>query len=224
MRPLPARVSGSLVSVALLCALSGRAAASDEAAPAASDSLTRQEIPSDAAVRREGLEPLVPELAGSPYRIEPGPRAFEHRLSVSPGYGFFGRDRLFTLRVAYNPDAWLGYEAAIGHDPGHSAHAVLHTLSAIVRRPLIGRVQPYLNAGYGMIVVFPGQAVNAISVTKNAVALGGGTEFYIRSDLALRADLRHTSVFGKQRDRDGIVVYDYLQGTIGLAFYRSIRP
>jgi hypothetical protein len=101
---------------------------------------------------------------------------------------------------------------------------VLHTLTAIVRHPLPGRFQPYLSGGYGMILVFPGQSINADPVTKNAIALGGGLEFYIRSDLALRAEVNNATVFGRQSGREGVVTYNYLQETIGLAFYRSIRP
>lgn len=170
------------------------------------------------------LEPLVPELADQPYRLAPGNREFLHRVSVSPGWGTFGSDRLFALRLAYNPNAWLGYEAAIGHDAGTAVHALLHTVSAVVRRPLPGRIQPYGTLGYGMIVVFPGLSVNAAPVTKNALTWGGGVELYLRSDLAVRGDLRQATVFGRQRDREGIVAYDYLEGTIGLAFYRSVRP
>jgi len=170
------------------------------------------------------LEPLVPELAAHPYRLAPGPREFQNRLSFSPGYGALGTDALFVFRLAYNPDPWLGYEASIAHNPGQSVHAMLHTFNAIVRHPLPGRFQPYGAAGYGMMLVFPGTTVNAKPVTKNALTVGGGLEFYIRSDLALRADARYATVFGRQRDRDGVVVYDYLQETIGLSFYRTIRP
>ncbi len=173
---------------------------------------------------RRGLEPLVPAIAGHPYRLEAGLRPYRNRLSVSPGYGSFGTGRLYTLRVAYNPEPWLGYEAAIGHNPGHAVHAVMHTLSVIVRRPLTGRAQPYLTGGYGMVIVFPGQAVNAVPVTKNSLTVGGGCELYLRSDLALRAEVRHATIFGEQRDRQGIVAYEYSKGTIGLSFYRSIQP
>ncbi len=173
---------------------------------------------------RATLEALVPELAADPYRLSPGPREYRHRLAVSPGYGTLGSERLFTLRLAYHPDEWLGYEAAIGHNPGHAVHAVLHTFSAIVRRPLPGRFQPYLAGGYGMVIVFPGRSLNAASVTKNSVTFGGGLEFFLRNDLALRADARRATVFGQQRDREGIVAYDYSQGTIGLAYYRPVRP
>ena len=169
----------------------------------------------------DGLEALVPELAAHPYRLAPGVRPFLSRLSVSPAFGFFGTERLFALRVAYNPNSWLGYEAGIGHNPGHAVHAVLHTLSVLVRRPCR---QPYATGGYGMVIVYPGQSVNADPVTKNTLNIGGGLEFYLRSDLALRAEMRQAVVFGEQRDREGIVAYDYLQGTIGLAFYRSILP
>jgi hypothetical protein len=170
------------------------------------------------------LEPLNPEIAAHPYRLAPGVREYEHRLSVSPAWGSFGDDPMFALRVAYNPVPWLGYEASVAHTPGHAVHALLHTVNAIVRRPFPGRFQPYATAGYGMMIVYPGQAVNALPVTKNALAAGGGLEVYIRSDLALRGDVRHATVFGEQRDRAGIVAYPYTQATIGLAFYRTVRP
>jgi len=172
----------------------------------------------------DGLEALVPELALHPYRIAPGPRPFRHRLSFSPGYGGLGAKRLFLARVTYHPTDWLGYEWSLGHNPGQSVHAALHMLSAVVRRPLPGRLQPYVAGGYGMMLVFPGQSLNAAPVTKNALAFGGGLEFYARGDLAVRADVRRATVLGRERDRDGIVAYDYLQYTFGLAFYRSIRP
>lgn len=170
------------------------------------------------------LEYLVPELAASPYRLEPGVRSFLHRLSFSPGFGNLGSERLFSLRVAYSPNDWLAYEGSIGHNPGRSVHAVLHSVGAILRRPLPGRFQPYLTAGYGMMLVFPGESINADPVTKNALTAGGGLEFYIRSDLALRADVSNATVFGRQYGREGIVAYNYLQETIGLSFYRTMKP
>jgi hypothetical protein len=75
-----------------------------------------------------------------------------------------------------------------------------------------------------MMTVFPGQTVNAAPVTKNTLTIGGGVEFYIRNDLALRTDLRQATILGQQRDRAGIVAYEYAQGTIGLSFYRTVRP
>ncbi len=176
------------------------------------------------AFTRDGLEALVPELAEHPYRIEPGPRPYRNRLAFSPGYGRLGSKPLFVARVTYHPNAWLGYEWSFGHNPGQSVHAALHQLSAVVRRPLSGRFQPYLAAGYGMMLVFPGQSLNAAPVTKNTLSYGGGLEFHIRGDLAVRADLRHAVVIGRERDRPGTVAYDYLQQTVGLAFFRSIRP
>lgn len=180
--------------------------------------------PAFAEESADGLEALNPELAAEPYRLAPGERPFQQRLSVSPGFGFLGSERLFTMRVAYNPSRWLGYEGSIAHNPGQSVHAVLHTVSAVVRRPLSGRFQPYLTGGYGMILVFPGQSLNAAPVTKNTLSAGGGLEFYIRTDLALRAEVRNATVFGRQGNRDGVVAFNYLQETIGLSFYRSIRP
>jgi hypothetical protein len=172
----------------------------------------------------DGLEHLVPELATQPYRLAPGERPFLHRMAVTPGYGLLGAERLFALRLAYNPNHWLGWEASVAHNPGEAVHAVLHGLTAIVRHPLAGRFQPYLSGGYGMITVHPGRSINADPVSKNMLSAGGGLEFYIRSDLALRADVQYATVFGRKRDRDGVVAYDYLQQTIGLSFYRSVAP
>lgn len=173
---------------------------------------------------KDGLEALVPEVAEHPFRVEPGVRPFQHRIAFSPGYGTLGSKSLFVARVTYFPNTWLGYEWSIGHNPGQSVHAALHMLSLVARRPFTGRFQPYAAAGYGMMLVFPGQSINADPVTKNALTYGGGLEFFIRSDLALRADMRRATVLGRERNQDGIVAYNYLHQTIALAFYRSIRP
>jgi len=176
------------------------------------------------AADKAPLEALNPELAAHPYRLEPGVYPFEHRLAVCPAFGFLGSERLFAMRIEYCPTSWLGYEGSIAHNPGSSVHAVLHSFSVNLRHPLTGRVQPYASGGYGMILVFPGLATNADPVTKNALTLGGGMEVYIRNDLALRADFKNATVFGRQGNHDGIVAYNYLQETIGLTFSRTIQP
>ena len=170
------------------------------------------------------LQPLVPELADHPYHLEPGVHPYEHRLAFSPAFGFLGSERLFAVRVEYSPTPWLAYEGSIAHNPGRSVHAVLHTFTANLRRPMPGRFQPFVSGGYGMILVFPGLASNADPVTKNALTIGGGMELFIRNDLALRADLKHATVLGRQGDHDGIVAYNYLQETIGFSFCRTIKP
>jgi opacity protein-like surface antigen len=190
---------------------------SDERAPSAA-------TPAPVVRTRDGLEALNPELALAPYRLAPGPRQFQNRISFSPGYGALGNEPMFVARVAYSPSPWLGYEWSLGHDPGRAAQAVLHMISAVVRHPLSGRFQPYATGGYGMMLVSTGLSTNAKPVTKNALTIGGGVEFYVRSDLALRGEARYATVFGRERDHDGVVVFDYLTETIGLAFYRSIRP
>ncbi len=209
-----------LLPLALLAALAFATAARAEDAPA--DGAAAPAAP--AAHRRDGLEALVPALAGDAYALAPGPRPFLNRLAVTPALGVLGSERLFAMRVAYNPNRWLGYEAELAHNPGQAVHAVLHRLSLVVRRPLPGRLQPYATAGYGMAVVLPGRSVNADAVTKNMLALGGGLELYIRDDLALRAEMRRSTVFGRQANREGLVAYDYAEQTLGLAFYRSITP
>ena len=54
------------------------------------------------------------------------------------GYGRFGSERMFTARITYNPNPWLGYEGAIGHTMGQSAHALSNSLSLLLRAGLCG--------------------------------------------------------------------------------------
>lgn len=230
MRPTLLRTLWALALLAL-CArpatshADGTETPDSTAVAAAAPGPMAEPAPAQGPVRtHDGLEALVPELAEHPYRLAPGVRPFQNRLAVSPAYGMLGSKRLFALRVTYHPSQWLGYEWSIGHNPGQSVHAALHMLSVIARRPLPGRFQPYAAVGYGMMLVFPGESINAAPVTKNALAIGGGLEFYIRGDLAIRADLRHDTVLGRERDKEGTVAYQYFQQSIGLAFYRSIRP
>ena len=176
------------------------------------------------ASAEDQLEPLVPAVANATYSLSDGPRPFKNRLAVSPAYGRLGSEPLFSLRVAYYPNSWLGYEASFGHNPGRSVHAVLHSVSAIVRHPFPGRFQPYAKAGYGMLMVSPGPSLNADPVTKNALTIGGGLEVYIRNDVALRAESQLATVIGSERNREGTVAYNYPMYTIGLEFFRTIAP
>lgn len=165
---------------------------------------------------------LVPSLEGVGYRVSEGKRQFEHRISFSPGFGQLGNQDLFAFRAGYNPNAWLGYEILLGHNPASSLHALLHTFNVILRYPLPGRAQPYACVGYGMMTVFPGEAINADPVSKNTVTAGGGIELYIRDDVALRAEMSGATVFGQQLGVDGTVTYAYREYTIGFTFYRSL--
>jgi hypothetical protein len=196
----------------------GRADA-PEAEPATEESFAPA---STANTTPEGLEHLVPAL-GDPWKMAAGRRPFQHKVSFSPGYGSLGDKRLYAWRFAYNPNAWLGWEAAIEHTPGDAVHAALHTISGMLRYPLPWRLQPYVAGGYGFIMVFPGEVVNADPVTENVLTGGGGLELYIRDDVAIRAEMRRTTVIGGQRDREGTVAYEYAEATIGFAFYRQLN-
>lgn len=220
----------ALAAVVLALALAGPAAAQGVAhdslttEDAVIDSIADPATPQAAAHGPRPLEALVPTVAANSWGVSDGVRPYRNRPSFSPGFGWLGNQRLFSFRLAYAPDDWLAYEAALEHNPAQSVHAVLHSLSAIVRHPFAGRLQPYAALGYGMFMVFPGRSINADPVTKNALTLGGGLEMFIRNDLALRGDLRRATMFGRQKDREGVVTYDYSEGTIGLVFYRSIAP
>jgi len=169
-----------------------------------------------------GREYLVPALAEDPLRVGDGPRPYRSRISFSPGFGQLGRERLYAFRLAYNPNEWLGWEAAFGHNPGESVHALLHTLSAIVRYPLPWRLQPYGSLGYGMIMVSPGESLNSDPVTKNTLTAGGGLEVYVRDDVAVRLEARSVTVLGGTADDGGAASWRYAEKTIALAFYRSL--
>jgi hypothetical protein len=213
MTPRPGRFLVMLELGVLASTLAwGRAAAA-----AASGSETSDAAPANVF---HGREYLVPALAENPLSVGEGRRPFLRRISFSPGYGTLGSERLYSLRGAYNPSSWLGYEVALGHNPGDTVHALLHTLSAHVRYPLPWRLQPYGTLGYGMIMVFPGESLNAAPVTKNALAAGGGIELYIRDDVALRFEMRNVTVLGG--DSEEVVAYRYGEGTLGLSFYRGL--
>ena len=136
--------------------------------------------------------------------------------------GQLGSQNLFVFRLGFSPNTWLGYEISLGHNPASSVHAVLHSFNVILRYPISWRAQPYVSLGYGMMTVHPGEALNADPVTKNTLTAGGGLEFYIRNDVALRGEIRSATVLGQQLGIDGTIAYQYREYTIGFAFYRSL--
>lgn len=170
----------------------------------------------------DALDHLVPALADDPFHVDGGKRQFLHRISFSPAFGHLGGDRLYALRLAYNPNPWLGWEASIAHNPATSVHALLHTLDAVLRKPLPWRLQPFVKAGYGMMMVYPGLSLNADPVTANLLTAGGGLEFYVRNDVALRLDGRTFTAIGGHADGESAVAYHYDEFTIGLSFYRGL--
>ena len=178
--------------------------------------------PPPAVTQTSEREWLVPSLREAGLSVSPGPRRFLRTFAFSPAVGRLGDEDLFAMRLAYNPNAWLGWEVALGHNPTSSLQALLHTFNAIVRRPLPWRAQPYLTVGYGMMTVYPGRAVQADPVTKNTVTYGGGLEFYLRDDIALRGEMRAATVFGQEAGREGTAAYTYREYTAGLVFYRNL--
>ena len=168
-----------------------------------------------------GPIPLVPGVSEGAFSLEPGPRAYGRRLALSPTFGRLGGGDMYALRLAYNPDAWLGYEVSVGHNPGRSVHALVHTLSALLRYPVPFRVQPYATLGYGMVLVFPGQSVNADPVTENVLSVGGGLEAFVRDDVAIRVEGKRLFVPGDD-PAGGSATYEYAEVSVGLSFYRLI--
>lgn len=176
------------------------------------------------AAKADGREFLVPEMQGRGFHLEPGPRPYLHRLGFSPAFGNLGRDPYYAFRLSYNPSQWIGYEAHIGHNPAESVHALVHALNVVVRWPLPWRLQPYASAGYGMMMVFPGRVFEADPVTKNQLGVGAGLEFYLRDDIALRGEIRGTSVIGNPPDGQSTEVYEYREVTLGMTFFRTLNP
>jgi hypothetical protein len=170
----------------------------------------------------DGREYLVPELAENPFRIERGRREYLHRLSFSPCAGRLGDRPIYAIRLAYCPNTWLGWEAALGHNPGNSVHALAHSISSHLRYPLPGRFQPYASLGYGMVMVYPGESLNADPVTSNVLYAGGGCEVFIRGDLALRVEMRSATVLDTAGADGESIAYEYGEATAGLSFYRRL--
>jgi hypothetical protein len=170
----------------------------------------------------DGLQYLRPELEGSATKLGAGRRQFLRRVSFSPGYGRLGEQEYFVFRFAYNPNSWLGWEVGLGHNPAHSVHGVLHNLSAVLRYPVPFRIQPYVNLGYGMLTIYPGQTINADPVTKNTFTYGTGLEIYLRDDVAVRGELLGASVIGSDPTGIGNSSYTYREFTFGFSFYRSL--
>lgn len=219
----------SLVAASLASTAAFAAEPDSLAAPTAVDtsavSAGSETVPATAADSSHtgnGLIYLVPSMENAGFKVTNDRNRFKHRISFSPAYGKLGSDDLFAFRVGYSPNTWLGYEVSFGHDPASSLHALLHTFNVILRYPLSGRFQPYGTLGYGMMTVYPGQAINADPVSKNALTAGGGLEFYIRDDVAIRAEMRGATVLGQQLHTEGTVTYEYREYTIGFAFFRSL--
>jgi hypothetical protein len=201
------RALGAVIGVLLLVPAAAVRAGTAAAAP---------------AVSSDQRQWLVPELKGAGLRVSPGPRRFLRAFAFSPAIGRLGDEDLFALRLAYNPNSWLAWEIAFGHNPTSSLQGLLHTFNAVVRWPLPWRAQPYLTVGYGMMTIYPGRALEADPVTKNTVTGGGGLEFYLRDDVALRGELRAATVFGQEAGRGGTATYTYREYTVGIAFYRKL--
>jgi len=216
-------ISFVLVTTAMIAFANAAAAADTDSlttSALADTSVSAMGEPS--ASQSEGLTYLVPEMKDAGWKVTDDRNRFKHRISFSPAYGKLGSENLFAFRIGYSPNTWLGYEASLGHNPASSLHGMLHTFNMILRYPLSGRFQPYATVGYGMMTVYPGQAINADPVTKNALTGGGGLELYIRNDVALRAEVRGATVLGQQLHTEGTVAYDYLEYTIGFSFFRSL--
>jgi opacity protein-like surface antigen len=204
------------VCAALALSLPASARAQD------TDSTAAVTKPAAARDDSSGTTYLVPGLEDAGFRVSGDTDRFMHRVSFSPAYGRLGENTLFSFRVGYSPGTWLGYEVALGHNPSEGLHALLHTFNVILRKPLPGRFQPYGTLGYGMLTVYPGQALNADPVTKNALTCGGGLEVYIRDDVAVRGEMRGATVLGQELNESGTVAYDYREYTIGFSFYRNL--
>jgi opacity protein-like surface antigen len=215
-------VAASLASTAAFAAEPDSLAAVVDTSAVSAASETVPATAADSSETGNGLIYLVPSMENAGFKVTNDKNRFKHRISFSPAYGKFGSDDLFAFRVGYSPNTWLGYEVSFGHDPASSLHALMHTFNVLLRYPLSGRFQPYGTLGYGMMTVYPGHAINADPVSKNALTAGGGLEFYIRDDVAIRAEMRGATVLGQQLHTEGTVAYEYREYTIGFAFFRSL--
>lgn len=173
----------------------------------------------------DSLPPLATATAPAAVAA-PDDLAFTNRpampgtIAMSFTGGQFGADPIYNMRLAYYPKTWLGLEATITHNPSSNTHAALHHAGASVRVPGVWRLQPFAAAGLGTIHVFPGNALNATSVTKLLLHAGGGAHFFLRDDVALRFEGRSFAILDQQESHRG--TYGYAEWSAGLAFFRSL--
>jgi hypothetical protein len=73
------------------------------------------------------------------------------------------------------------------------------------------------------MLIFPGAVFKADPVTRNVLSAGAGLEFFIRNDVALRAEARGMTLMGGDSSTSG-ESYDYAEYSVGLSFYRSLGP
>lgn len=178
-------------------------------------------VVSTPAFADDDREFLVPDMAGRGFSVEPGPRPYRDRLGFSPGIGQLGNEPYYAMRVSFNPSPYMGWEAHLGHNPSESVHALVNALHVQLRWPLPWRAQPYVSFGYGMMLVFPGRVFEADPVTENQIGAGVGLEFYLRDDVALRGEIRGTTIVGSSARE--AADYDYREFTLGMVFYRTIE-
>ncbi|MCI0452272.1 MAG: porin family protein [Candidatus Latescibacteria bacterium] len=215
-------VASSAVSASEPDSLATPAPEMPETTSVVSEPAPSEPTPTGARDTGDDLIYLVPSMKDAGFRVSNDRNRYRHRVWFSPAYGELGSQDLFAFRAGYSPNTWLGYEVSFGHNPASSLHGLLHTFNIVLRYPLSGRFQPYATLGYGMMTVYPGKAINADPVTKNALTAGGGLEIYIRDDVAIRGEMRGATVLGQQLNVEGTVAYDYLEYTIGFTFYRSL--
>jgi hypothetical protein len=142
-------------------------------------------------------------------------------LTLGATAGQLGDDPVYALRLGYFAKSWLGLEATIAHNPASDVHALLHYANATARWQTPVRLAPFVTAGLGTIHVFPGNAVNARSVTKLLLNVGGGTHFFLRDDIGLRLEARSFTVVDQQEARGG--AYHYVEWSGGLTFSRPLH-
>lgn len=166
-----------------------------------------------------GVVPVHAQEGGDP-SWNAAPRGAES-LTLGATAGQLGDDPVYALRLGYFATPWLGFEATLAHNPSSDVHALLHYANATARWQSPVRLAPFVTAGLGTIHVFPGNAVNARSVTKLLLNVGGGTHFFLRDDIALRLEARSFTVVDQQEARGG--AYHYLEWSGGLTFSRPLH-
>ena len=59
---------------------------------------------------------------------------------------------------------------------------------------------------------------------QNQLGIGAGLEFFLRDDIALRTEIRGTSVIGSPPDGQSTESYEYREFTVGMTFFRTLGP
>ena len=148
-----------------------------------------------------------PSCAQNPYRLAPGPRPFlNSAVTFSPGVRTSRSRRLVRVPHRLQPELVARLRGiARAHNPGQSVHAVINSLTAVVRHPWSGRFQPFSPAATAWSWSCRAETVNAGAGHQECLDLRRWPRAATSAVISRSApDMQQATVFGRQQGHDGV--------------------